>query len=155
MMKIQTTRFGNIEINEASVIDAPEGILGFESCRRFVLLEDRPDSRFKWLQALDQPDTAFIVVNPMDFFPDYEVTITDEQADSLYLRDAADAVMLTTVTVGREPDSITTNLMGPIVINAKALHARQIVLDDERYGAKHVIGQARETRARREEAGVA
>ncbi|MDO8585753.1 MAG: flagellar assembly protein FliW [Armatimonadota bacterium] len=141
-MRIVTARFGCIDINEASVIDAPEGLLGFEYCRRLVLLEDRPNSHFKWLQAVDHPEVAFIVINPMEFFPDYEVLLTDEHAESLRLEDAADAVMFTTVTVVRDKEHVTTDLAGPIVINARILRARQIVLDDERYGPRHVIGQS-------------
>ena len=141
-MRIVTARFGCIDVNEASVIDAPDGLLGFERCRRLVLLEDRPNSHFKWLQAVDHPEVAFILINPMEFFSDYDVLLTDEQADSLRLEDAADAVMFTTVTVARDSEQVTTNLAGPIVINARILRARQIVLDDERYGSRHVVGES-------------
>jgi len=116
----------------------PDGMLGFESVKRFVLLEDRPDTAFKWLQAVDDPALAFIVVNPMEFFPDYEIELSDKQAETLDLEDPSEAVMLTTVTIGSD-GRVTTNLLGPIVMNSRTLQARQIVLQDDRYGSKHVI----------------
>ena len=84
-MNIDTTRFGAIEIAEESIVRMPEGMLGFKSATRFVLLEDRPDTAFKWLQAVDDPALAFIVVNPMEFFPYYEIELSDEEAESLDL----------------------------------------------------------------------
>ena len=138
-MQVETTRFGGIEVDQQLVIEIPAGILGLERYKRFVLLEAQADSDFKWLQSLDDPALAFIVINPMDFFADYEVVLTDEQAEALDLADPADAVLLTTVTVCREQEQVSTNLAGPIVVNAQTLRARQIVLEDERYSTKHVI----------------
>ena len=141
-MRILTARFGLIDINDASVLDAPEGLLGFERCTRLVLLEDQPSSHFKWLQAVDHPKVAFIVINPMEFFPEYDVVLTDDHAASLMLEEAADAVMFTTVTVDHNVGQATTNLAGPIVINTRILRVRQIVLDDPRYQSKHIIAQS-------------
>jgi flagellar assembly factor FliW len=118
-----------------------DGLIGFEDCRHFVLLEDRPDTAFRWMQSVDRPDVAFIVVNPADFFPNYEVELTEDQAGSLDLSDPAQAVMLTTVTMNLDDKKVTTNLLGPIVINLQSLTARQIVLQDDTYCTKHVIGE--------------
>jgi flagellar assembly factor FliW len=137
-MNIDTTRFGAIEIAEESIVRMPDGMLGFKSATRFVLLEDRPDTAFKWLQAVDDPALAFIVVNPMEFFPYYEIELSDEEAESLDLGDPSDAVMLTTVTVGTD-GNVTTNLLGPVVMNSRTLQAKQMVLQDEQYSAKHKI----------------
>ena len=38
-MKIQTTRFGEIDFPEEVILEFPEGILGFPNDRQFVLLE--------------------------------------------------------------------------------------------------------------------
>jgi len=138
-MQIETTRFGTIEINERSVVHLPAGMLGFEHCKRFVLLEDKEGSAVRWMQSVDDPAVAFIVINPFDFFPEYELELTDEQAASLDLEDPADSITFTTVTVARDEGRITANLLGPIVINSRTLTGRQIVLEDDRYGTKHTI----------------
>jgi flagellar assembly factor FliW len=148
-MKVMTIRFGEIDIDDASVIDAPEGLLGFERCKRFVLLTEKPESCFKWLQSADDPAVAFMVAKPMDFFPDYEVILSDEQVEWLGLTHAADAEVLSIVTASLDTDAITINLVGPVVVNAKTLRARQIVLGDERYGLKHIIGYRKQTEQQR------
>jgi flagellar assembly factor FliW len=63
-------------------------------------------------------------------------------------------VMFTTVTVGRD-SVLTTNLVGPIVINIRTLHGRQIVVGDERYGLRHVIGEKSSERLERQQAMMA
>jgi flagellar assembly factor FliW len=138
-MQIETTRFGTIEVKDGSIVRMPVGMLGFEQCCQFVLLEDRPGSALRWLQSVDDPAVAFIVINPFEFFPEYEVELTDEQADALGLDDPNESVTFTTVTVSREEGKVTANLLGPIVINSRTLQARQIVLEDDRYCTKHVI----------------
>ena len=140
-MLIETTRFGPIEIAEDSILGMPEGMLGLSGLRRYVLLEDRPSTPFKWLQSVENPAMAFIVINPVAVFPEYEIDLTDEQADSLDLKDPSEAIVLTTVTVSREDDSVTTNLLGPIVINSRTLQARQMILQDDRYCTKHAMAE--------------
>ena len=141
-MLIETTRFGPVEIAEDSILSMPDGMLGLSGLRRYVLLEDRPNTPFKWLQSVENPAMAFIVINPVAVFPDYEIDLTDEQADSLDLKDPSEAIVLTTVTVSGEDSSVTTNLLGPIVINSRTLQARQIILQDDRYCTKHEMAES-------------
>ena len=140
-MLIETTRFGTIEIAEDSILSMPDGMLGLSGLRQYVLLEDRPNTPFKWLQSVDSPAMAFIVINPVAMFPDYEIDLTDELADSLDLKDLSEAIVLTTVTVSREDGGVTTNLLGPIVINSRTLQARQMILADDRYCTRHEIAE--------------
>jgi flagellar assembly factor FliW len=154
-MQIETTRFGKIDVKDESIVQIQDGMLGFEHCTRYVLLEAEPDSAVKWMQAVDDPDVAFMVINPNEFFPDYEVELTDEQAESLDLKDPSESAMFTTVTASRDEGKVTTNLVGPIVINLRTMCARQIVLQDDHYCTKHIIGSAEKTEADREMAKAA
>jgi flagellar assembly factor FliW len=149
-MQITTTRFGEVDVKDESVLHFEEGMYGFEDCTRFVLLEDRPDNLIKWMQAVDNPAVAFMIVNPNDFFPDYEVELTDEQATSLGLTDPSESAMFTTITISRDEGKVTTNLVGPIVMNFKTMQAKQIILSDDRYCTKHVIGERKAEKAKTE-----
>lgn len=141
MAIIHTTRFGQIKVADKSIVNMQNGMLGFEHCRRFVLIEDKPATPLKWLQAVDDPGIAFIVVNPLEFVPDYNFDLTDEDAASLGLNTPEQAVVLTTVSVDAHDREVTTNLLGPIVINSSTLNAKQVVLQDDRYGTKYLIGK--------------
>jgi flagellar assembly factor FliW len=148
-MQITTTRFGTIDVKDESVLHINEGMFGFEHCTRYVLLEDRPDNLIKWMQSVDDSAVAFMIINPNDFFPDYEVELTDEQAKSLGLTDPSESAMFTTITISRDEDKVTTNLVGPIVMNLRTMQAQQIILSDDKYCTKHVIGEKKtsETKA--------
>jgi len=141
-MVVQTTRFGSIEVDGKSILTMKRGLLGFEQAKRFCLIQHKPAMPFKWLQSIDMPDLAFVVIDPSQFFADYEIEISDADSQVLDLDDPEQAVILTTVTIKPDEPRVTTNLAGPIVINAKTLIGMQIVLEDDRYGTQHVITDA-------------
>jgi len=127
------------EVNE-TVLNMPSGMLGFAEYKQFVLVEGEKYAPFKRLQSVDNPQLGFVVIDPMEFFPDYDIELSDHETGQLGLEDATDAKIVSTVTFDRKEGWMTTNLLGPIVINTKLRVAKQIVLEDERYGTKHLIG---------------
>lgn len=138
-MKVETTRFGVVEVDDSAVLNMPKGPLGFEDQTQFVLVQHRPDSCFKWLQSTHEPKLAFVVIDPADFFCDYEIEISDSEAEKLNLASAEDALVLAIVTITDEGKEVSANLAAPIVINAKELVGMQIVLQDNHYTIKHTL----------------
>lgn len=136
-MRITTTRFGEIDVPDDRLVQFQEGLLGFEPIKQYVVLESSPDSPFHWLQAVSDPALAFVVINPFDFFTDYDFEIADADAERLDLHRAEDVITLTIVTIG-ETD-VTTNLLGPIIINSANHQARQLALTDAPYSTRHSL----------------
>lgn len=134
-MLINTTRFGDIELDEAKIITFKEGLLGFPQHRRYALVQTAPDPAFYWLQAVDDPALAFVVCDPRLFVPDYEVPIRKDDVDALGLVDLNDCQVL--VIVNKVNGDLTANLLGPLVIGGQAMTAKQLVLSDKRYGTRH------------------
>ncbi len=133
-MEIETTRFGKIEIEEGKIIFFTSGILGFPEAKRYVLIPHREDSPFFWLQAVDVPELAFVVVDPKLFFPDYDPELPLEAKKELHLREGDELCFLTIVTIPKEkPEEMTVNLLGPIAVNVSRRLAKQVVLDSRRY----------------------
>jgi len=129
-MRIQTTRFGEIDITPDDTMEFAEGLLGFGHLRRFVLLDDPNDDIFAWLQSCDSPDIAFPVLEPELFSPSYSVELTKTDLEALKLTAMADARLLTIITIPIDPTQMTANLKAPIVLNPKTRAARQCVLQD-------------------------
>ncbi|MDH7602774.1 MAG: flagellar assembly protein FliW [Armatimonadota bacterium] len=138
-MKIATTRFGVVEIDDSSVIRMVNGPIGFEAYKNYCLIQHRPDTSFRWLQSVDEPTLAFVVVDPSQLFEDYTIELTDADAEALRLECAEDALVLTVVTIGEGGKEITVNLAAPIVINAKELIGMQVVLQDGRYPVRQPL----------------
>ena len=136
-MKIETTRFGSVEIDENKVLTFEKGILGFPEDKRYALLPHNENSPFFWLQSLDSPELAFVVINPALIVDDYNFEIPDEMQKQLDLKESAQAEVLVLVTFrsGNGDKSVrpSANLLGPLVINIENRQACQAVLDPKKY----------------------
>ena len=138
MKKIMTSRFGEIEAAEESIIHFAAGIPAIEEEREFILIPYEDDSPYVFLQSVQTPDLAFLMTMPLTFFPDYEFTIDDDVEKELGLTSPEEVVIYTILTLsGKEIRDLTANLMAPIVINAVTRRAKQIVLDRSPYTTKH------------------
>lgn len=138
-MKVETTRFGALEVDKGSMVKMLTGPFGFEDQTEFCLIQHRSDTSFRWLQSTKIPDLAFVVVDPMEFFSDYEIEISDADAEKLHLTCEEDALVLTIVTIKNGGTSITANLIAPIIVNSRELLGAQIILQNEQYTTKHEL----------------
>jgi len=138
-MKIKTTRFGEVEIDKLEIIHFPEGVPGFSHLKRFVILDHPNGGPFCWLQAVDDPALAFVILDPLIFRPDYCATVTAEDAKALELEEPSDAVVYCICGIRENPEEMTANLRAPIVINIKKRIGKQIILQDETYKTRHYI----------------
>ncbi|MBI5184064.1 MAG: flagellar assembly protein FliW [Nitrospinae bacterium] len=138
-MKINTTRFGEIDVKDEKIIFMPVGLLGFEHIKRYILLNHSKEGPFMWFQAIDDPSLAFILIDPLFFRPDYKIDISKEDIVEIGITDEKDVVILAIVTLRDDPQKMTANLQGPIIINAKTRLAMQIVLAEGQYTTRHDI----------------
>lgn len=137
-MKIETTRFGTVSITEDRIIHMPFGMLGFSDQKRFVLFGHKEKSPFCWYQSIDDPALAFVVVSPFGFKSDYAVD-ADEAAEAMAWEDVdendLELYVVVTIPMG-EPEKMTANLAGPILINAGTRQAIQLVISNSPYTHK-------------------
>ncbi|MBN2398379.1 MAG: flagellar assembly protein FliW [Deltaproteobacteria bacterium] len=140
-MKIATTRFGDISIDESRIVEMREGMLGFEHLKRYVLLTQEKETPFLWFQSVDDGSLAFVVIHAFMAMPDYEPVISDEDARLLEIASTGpeDVVVLSVVTIRSDPFKVTANLRAPIVINAKKRLAKQIVLPEGDYPVQYSL----------------
>jgi len=136
-MLIETSRFGQIEVDEDRLIRFPKGLLGFPNEHRFALIQMGYESCFYWLQAVDRPELAFVVCDPTLFVGDYQVPIKLDELREIGLSEPKGAQVL--VIVNKVGDVLTGNLQGPLVINVETRVGRQLVLSDRRYGTRHPL----------------
>ena len=130
-LRVATTRFGAIEVQPAETVLFEDGLLGFPEAQRFALISVDGDSDLYWLQSVDDGSLAFLTTSPWLNCPDYEPDIPDGDREALNLDSADDASVLCLLTVDRDREVVTANLLGPVVINLKSRRARQVVLHDQ------------------------
>ncbi|MBI5212795.1 MAG: flagellar assembly protein FliW [Nitrospirae bacterium] len=134
-MKINTTRFGDVEIDDNKIINFPLGIPGFPNMKRYFLIDYKEP--IKWLHAVDDPDTAFITASPFSFFPDYSFSMKDDVETFLEIKKPEDAAIIVILIVA--DNALHANLKAPIIINSSTLKGVQILLDDERYAFREPL----------------
>lgn len=138
-MIVQTSRFGAVELTQEDILTFPEGLIGFNSFNRFVLLDDPNDELFAWLQSCDDPDIAFPVLEPELFTVNYSIEMTKHDLEALKMPSMERARVFTIVTIPDDPTQMTANMKAPIVINVPNKIARQCVLQDSQLAIREPI----------------
>ncbi len=136
---IQTTRFGEIVVEQSQIIKFPQGIPGFMDKKAFIPIEYKEGSPFKFLQSMDEPDLAFVITDPFKIFNDYELDITKEDRELLKIEKPEDVNVYVIVTIGQGGTSITVNLQAPLVINITKHLGKQIILHKSPYPTRYPL----------------
>lgn len=130
-MKITTRDFGEVDINENTIITIPNGIIGFEEAKRYTLLSPLGEGVFPmWLQAVDSTEPCFVVYDPWQIYPDYRFEIDDEMQSMLEASDGDALQLLAVAIVPDDYKKTTINLRCPIIVNTKNNIAGQTILED-------------------------
>ncbi len=128
MFKLDTRHFGPIEVADADVVTFPNGIPGVEGSMRFTLLGRGKDSApFFWLQSLDQPETALVVIDPFAIYDGYSVDVDDEEIAELGIRDPERILTLCVVVIPEDIKQMRANLKAPILINLENNVGKQVM----------------------------
>ncbi len=91
---------------QKSVITLPTGLLGFEKVKHYTLLGCAEEAPFLWLQMVEDPNLAFLVISPSAVLDSYHPDISEEEVAFLDLTDPKDALVFNIVTV--HPDGKAT-----------------------------------------------
>jgi flagellar assembly factor FliW len=139
-LTVPTTRFGTIEVEEEIIVTLPEGIIGFEQWKRYVIIRHDEQTSFRWFQAIDTPEVAFPILEPREFRPDYAPTVSEADARMLGITAETPVLLFAVITVPpSNPQEMTANLLGPILINGFTRIGKQVIVQDEEYSTRHRI----------------
>jgi len=128
-MRIDTERFGSLEIDERELFLFPQGLIGLETLRQWALLPDPENDSVAWLQSASRGDRSLAVISPRVFVPEYRIHVSQRSIQSLQLRSDHRTYILSTIAgnVGR----VTTNLRAPIIVNLDRRLGCQVVTGDD------------------------
>jgi flagellar assembly factor FliW len=143
-VKIETKQFGTIDIDGGKVYTMPDGMPGFLSMKRFIIIERENIWPFQCYQCLDDPGLSFFIMNPYLFKADYEVDMKQAATEAGWDGDDPEDIKLYVIvnTSAGVPEKITANLIGPLVINTRRFEAVQLVLHNSPYSHQYLIFNA-------------
>lgn len=136
-MQISTTKFGVIEVNEQSIFNFVEPIIGYEDLSEYIIVQHDEDTPFTWLQSVQDPDLSFPVTTAGYFNIEYNFEISDEDAAKIELTSPEELIVLNIATIPSDnPQNATINLLAPVIMNAKNKMAMQIILGNSTYSTR-------------------
>jgi len=120
-MKFTNRQFGELEFEDNHVVMFPEGLIGFERCRKFLIVDDETTEPFRWLVSVEDGGLSFPLLDPALLLPGYATDTADGAGKTVFV----------VATLRAAGGNSTVNLRSPIVIDNGARTARQVILDDE------------------------
>lgn len=131
-MKIETRKFGEMEIDLGQVVTFRQPMYGFEQEKEYVLLSDSDvGDCFLWLQSITSRETCFVLIDPAVLSYKYDPKLPDDAVKQLELDDPNDAVIRLVAVVPEDFAKSTVNLRSPIVINTVRHTASQVMLEQD------------------------
>ncbi|HMU83395.1 MAG TPA: flagellar assembly protein FliW [Leptospiraceae bacterium] len=133
---LETKALGKITLDPEQLLSFPEGLYGFRDFHEFALVEESAENPFKWLQSTSDPALAFIVIQPELILSGYRPEVAREDLQSIGLSGVDESLVFLIVTIPEnDPESMTANLQGPVLINKTTKQGRQAISMNE----KHVV----------------
>ncbi|MCA9625934.1 MAG: flagellar assembly protein FliW [Myxococcales bacterium] len=134
MIRIRSTRFGDVDVADEATIVFEGGLFGFPQETEFVLLE-HPDSKdFGYLQSKRTAWLAFPVMDATLLAPAYPVPNPSVIAEAAGLGTKELAMLL--ILIADAQGSIEVNLLAPLVIDLETRKGAQVMLDPTRYSSR-------------------
>jgi flagellar assembly factor FliW len=128
-IKVQSSRFGELDVPVDSIITFPTGLVGFPRAHQFVMFDYK--APFSWFHSVEDSNLAFVVMDgaeftkAFDFAPPYGDKDTDLQPED-------DFAILVIVTVRADAKQTTANIKAPLFVNLRTRRGVQVIYDDPR-----------------------
>ncbi len=133
-MKINTVRFGEVEIADERIFEFVLPIIGFNDLKKFVILDINQESFFKWLQSVEDPEIAFPIVSVFSMNVNYTLDIPDNVVDTLKINNVESILVMNIASIPQDnPQGTTLNLLAPLVFNVDTQLAGQVILSGSGY----------------------
>lgn len=130
-MNVCSDRFGDIEVSEETLVVFPAGLVGFPRHTRFAVLDVDGASDYQWLQSVEEPSLAFVIIDMRIVSSEIRVDIPEEFLAELDLQPDDSVLLLAVVTVPSDaPERASANLRAPLVVNVRTRKAKQLILHE-------------------------
>lgn len=149
MNQVATKYFGNLDYNEDSRVEFPDGIPGFENQHGFLVMQQPATQPLVFLQSLNDAALCFIALPARAACPDYRLAIPAADLEALGLPTTRqpeigrEVLCLTIISVG-EDASVTANLLAPLVINLENRRGRQPIMAESEYSHRQPLDEPSE-----------
>ena len=132
-MKIDIERLGlkNVPVDPETLFTFPEGIAGFEDCKRFKLFHEEGQNTVFWLQSVDDAGVMFPIVAPEAIDVEYQIELSDADCALISLQNVDEVVVVVIVYRDEAQNGkIAANTRSPVILNLKSQQGMQKILQE-------------------------
>jgi len=140
-MKIQSEVSSPVASAQKSILHLPFGLIGFRHLTHFEVEPIEGSEPFQILKSIGENPMEFVVVEPVHALENYQITLRDEDVESLRLAGQEDALVFNIVVIhSHDPQHVTVNLVGPIIVNRLTLLGQQVLIANSAdFSIEHVL----------------
>jgi len=139
LMKINSTRFGELEPDDSELIHFEAGLIGFREERDFVLIAHGESPIIAWLQSRDNGALALPVVSAHGLTSHYPDVAIGPIAQAAGLGDRLDDLAVMAILCAVQGQPATVNLLAPVVVNVATRKGAQLILDGSRFSTRELF----------------
>lgn len=134
----------NAATAEKLLLHLPFGLIGLRHLSVFELEPSGEGVPFQILRAVvaeGESPMEFVVIAPSHLLDGYKILLRDEDVESLQIQEPSAAMVLNIVAIhSHEPQHVTVNLVGPIVVNRHTLIGQQVIIENSSdFSIEHVL----------------
>lgn len=143
-MTLKTRDFGVIEVEDDSIINFTQPILGFEDYDFFVvLMDDEIESGIAFLQSVVEPELCFFIISLENVLGEMKsrgekISLSTESFRQIY---GEDYEVFCILNLKEDFMESTVNLRSPILINPISKRGMQIVLEANYPVRQRIFGE--------------
>ena len=109
-------------------ITLTQGLLGLETYTKFRFQPFEEGTPFYTLQSLESSELSLIVMDPALLVEDYAFDLSDDDVAELGITEPDEVMVMVVLTVPENPQDMTANMLGPLVLNRTTNRGKQVVL---------------------------
>jgi flagellar assembly factor FliW len=138
-VQIHAPHFGLIKIEDEKLVSFPKGVIGFTQAKKFCLLSLPTVKPYEWLQCVDVPELAFLVVPVIVLRPDYQLQLNGDEEELLNFAAGQSPLVLAIMTMSGSAQDATANFLAPLVINDELKIGCQVINEQGGYKTRHLL----------------
>lgn len=137
-MIIHTKYYGDIEYVKEDLFFFPDGLFGFPELKYYLpLCLNEEDDALLLLQSTENPEIAFVVINPVFLCSDYTPRLAPHELSYLGVSDCEELSYFTICVLKDSYQESTVNLKCPIAVNPTTHKGLQVIMESCPYGYRH------------------
>ncbi len=137
-MKTSSTHAEN-ELLSGTKMVFPDGIIGFEDHKEYRIVKEKSKEPFHWLQSENDSEVNFIIIDPLEFKPDYKPVLSEMDKAVLKIRGIEECQCYVIICVHQDSEQISANLLAPLMVNKEKNISRQVILQEQDYSVQYLV----------------